>query len=141
MSANASRVAGDHVPELVGGELPVRLRLADVLGQRDRAAQALVDAGAAGQQRVAAGGPSRVPLPDDLAARRAQAEHERDRPAHHRPHRRGELLVAGDQQLVPDADRRVGDLVALRGGVGDHAAGGAASARSRRRAGCAASHW
>ena len=48
-------VAGHRVPELGGGQLPVRLRLADVIGQRDRAAQALVHARVAGQQRVAVG--------------------------------------------------------------------------------------
>ena len=83
-----------RVAELVGGELPVRLRLAGQLGERDRAAQALQDARAAGQQRELAGHAGRVPLPGHLAARRLQAEHPPDRRADRRPHPLGELAVA-----------------------------------------------
>ena len=51
--------------------------------------------------------------PGDLAARRLQGQHVADRAAHRRPHPRRERRIAGDQKLVPDADRDVGDLVAL----------------------------
>src|SRR5258707_9807719 len=62
-------VAGHRVPELAEGEFPVRLRLADVLRERDRAAQRLVHAGAAGQQRVRGGEAVGSALPGDLTAR------------------------------------------------------------------------
>src|SRR5260370_5466321 len=94
-------VAGHRVPELAGGELPVRLRLADVLGERDRAAQRLVHAGAAGQQRVRGGGAIRAPLPCDLATPLLQASRALHPPAHHPPHPPPERLVAGDLELLP----------------------------------------
>ena len=75
------RVAGDDVAELVGGELPVRLRLPGEPGDRDRAAQPVQDARAPGQQRELAGLAGRVPLPGHLAARRLQAEHPARSPA------------------------------------------------------------
>ena len=107
-------VAGDDVAELVGGELPVRLRLPGEPGDRDRAAQPVQDARAPGKQRERAGRAGRVPFPRHLAARRLQAEHPLGRPPDGRPHPQGEPAVAGDQVLVPGADRGVGGVVALR---------------------------
>ena len=108
------RVAGHQVPELVRRELPVRPRVVGQLGQRDRAAQALVDARAPGKQRVAPGGARRVALPADLTARRAQRERPLHRAADRRPHDQAVPLVAGHQVLVPGADRDVRRVVALR---------------------------
>src|SRR5258708_12688399 len=59
-------VAGHRAPELAGGEFPVRLRLADVLGERDRAAQRLAHPAAARQQPLPAGGTTPAPPPSDL---------------------------------------------------------------------------
>ncbi len=125
-------VAGHRVPELAGGEFPVRLRLADVLGERDRAAQRLVHAGAAGQQRVRGGGAIGAALPCDLATRLLQAYRELDPPAHHRPHPLREGIVAGDLELMPDPDRGVGGVVALHRVVDDRAALGPLRPRSVR---------
>mgnify|MGYP003693793953 CR=1 FL=1 len=112
----------DHVPELVGREFPVGLGLPDELRQRHRAAQALVDAGAAGQQGVpgrAAVGPA---LPGDLAAgRSAGPARTRSRRAPLGHIRAAKAASCGDQKLVPDADRDVGDLIALGGRIGDRA--------------------
>ena len=116
--------AGDHVPEPVGGEFPAGLRLAYVVREGDRAPQALVRTGAACQQGITSSGPCCRPLPGELAARGLQAQHVLGRPAHRGPHRGGERLVAGDTQLMPYADRGVGNLVALRRGIGDRARGG-----------------
>ena len=99
--------------EPASGEFPVRLRLAHEVGQRGRAAQALVDAGAAGQQGVLGWDPGRVALPDDLATWRLQAQGELDRPAHRGPHPRHEPGVPGHQVLMPHAHGHVGGVVAL----------------------------
>ena len=75
------RVPGDDVAELVGRELPVRLRLPGEPGDRDRAAQPVQDARAPGQQRERARPARGVPLPRHLAARRLQVEHPARSPA------------------------------------------------------------
>src|SRR5262249_59385961 len=100
---------------------PVRLRLAHVLSERDRAPQRLVHAGAAGQQRVRGGRAVGDALPGDLTARLLQADGELDPLAYHRPHPCGERVVAGDQELVPDPHRRVGRVVALHPVIDDRA--------------------
>ena len=115
-------VAGDHVAELAGGQLPVRPRLAGQAGQRYRAAQPVQDARTAGKQREAAWRAGTVAFPGHLAAPRLQVEHPLDRRLHRGPHPAGEPAVAGDQVLVPDAHREVGGVVALRRVVG-HLAG------------------
>ena len=112
------------MPELAGRELPVRLRLTEVLGERDRAAQRVVHAGAAGQQRVVGRRAVLAALPDDLTARLLQPDRELDPLAHHRPHPLGERIVAGDLELVPDPHRHVGGVVALGRAVEGRAAFG-----------------
>ena len=118
------RMAGHRVPELIGREFPVRLPFAQVVGERDRAAQALVDARAGGQQCVVIGGPARMATPDDLTARGLQADRELDAGPHHGPHQLGERVIAGHEQLVPDAHGRVRGVVALGRPVRHGASGG-----------------
>ena len=113
------RVPGHQVPELVRREFPVRPRVVGQLGQRHRAAQALVDARAPGQQRVRPRQAGRVPLPEHLAARRAQAERPLHRAPHRRPHGQRVPLVAGHQVLVPGADGDVRGVVAFGRRIGD----------------------
>ena len=113
------RVPGHEVPELVRRQLPVRPRVVGQLGQRYRAAQALVDARAPGQQRVGPRPAGRVPLPEHLAARRAQAERPVHRAPHRRPHGQRVPLVAGHQVLVPGADGDVRRVMAFGGRIGD----------------------
>ncbi len=119
MSANASGWQATTCGEAAGGEFPVRLRVAHEVGQGRRAAQALVDAGAAGQQGIAGRGPAGAALPDDLPARRLQAQGELDCPAHRGPHPRHEPGVPGHQVLVPDAHGHVGGVVALAHVIAD----------------------
>ena len=116
------RMPGHQVPELVRREFPVWPRVVGQLGQRHRAAQAVVDARAPGQQRVRPRRADRVPLPADLAARRAQRQRPLHRAPYRRPHGQRVPLVAGHQVLVPGADGDVGGVVALRRRVG-HPAG------------------
>ena len=116
------RVRVHQVCEPIRRELPVGLRVVGQLGQRDRAAQALVDARAAGQQRVGPRRPAGVALPRDLPARGAQREDPLDRPAHGRPHGQGVALIPGYQVLVPGPDGDVRGVVAFRRRVGHGAA-------------------
>ena len=111
-------MTGEHVTEQVGRELPVGLRLAGQIGQRERAAQPMEDARAPGQQRELARPAGRVALPGHLAARRLQLEHPADRGPDGRPHPEGEAAVAGDEELMPDADREVGGVMTLGRVVG-----------------------
>ncbi len=117
-------VAGNGVPEQRRGKLPARLRLRKPFGQRDRAAKAVVHARAAGEQRVAVRRAVFVAAPDNLAARRLQADGELDGGADHWPHPRGEILIAGHQQFMPDADCAVGRVVALGSPLAVRSAGG-----------------
>ena len=98
----------DDVGEVCGGELPVGPFLADGLGDRHRAPQAVADRGRAGEQRVRPRRAVDVAGPDDLAAAVCSREHEVDGPLDDRPHRVEEAAVAREQVVVPHAGRDVG---------------------------------
>ena len=100
-------------------QLPVGLRLFALLGDGERAAQRVVDGGAAGEQGVLGGGAVVVAPPADLAAGLLEPQHPLDGRVHGGPHPVEERVVAGGQVVVPDADGYVGDEVGLAGAVGD----------------------
>ena len=113
-------MVGDRVAELADGDLPLGLRVVEVVRQGQRAPQAVVDARASGQQRVGFGS-GVASGPGDLAARQLQIEHEVDGLGDDRPHVLGEPSIAGDQHVVPDTGRDVGAEVAVAVGVLDDA--------------------
>ncbi|PQM48371.1 hypothetical protein C1Y40_01411 [Mycobacterium talmoniae] len=109
----------DRVPQPSQRQLPLRLRRVQIVRQRQRAPDAVVDAGAAGQQRFRhrPGGRS---CPTDFAAGQLQLEHELDRREHRRPHAGGKPAVAGDQHVMPHPGGDVGAEVAVAVGVFDN---------------------
>ena len=125
MSANTSGWQATTCPSCAAASSQSGCGSPTKLRQRDRAAQALVHAGVPGEQRVAVRRAVGQAPPDDLAAGRLQPDRELDRAADDRPHLRGEVLVAGDEQLVPDADRGIRGVIGLGGVLGVGAVGGA----------------
>ena len=71
------RMLGDRVAKAADGHLPLRLRIVEVVGERERAPQAVVDARAPGQQRLGLQA-GRASGPGDFAAVELHAEHEVD---------------------------------------------------------------
>ena len=112
------RVGSDRVAQPAERDLPFRLRLVDIVRQRQSAANAMEDAGAPGHQRLG-NGARRATRPTNFAAFKLQLQDEIDRRAHRRPHRGGEGVVAGDQHVVPDSDRDISTEVAVAVGVLD----------------------
>jgi hypothetical protein len=106
-------LVSDDVREPRCAQLPVGPLVAEVLGQRDGAAQAVADARRAGEQRERPGRAVLVSCPQDLAARRLELEHEVDGALDDRPERLEEALVAGEQVVVPHARGDVGDDVGV----------------------------
>ena len=123
LSANASGCAATRCASWSAASSQSGSGVVGQLGHLDRAAQALVDAGAAGKQRVGSRLPGGVALPHHFAPRRAQAEHPVHRAADRRPHGQAVLLVAGHQVLMPGPDGDVRRVVAFRRPVGHPAAG------------------
>ena len=114
------RVIGDRVSESAHRDLPFRLRMAEVIGEGQRTPDAVVDAGAPGQQGF--GERAVRPLrPIDLAGSGLKIQHKVDRAAHGGPHPFGEVVVAGDQHVVPHSGGDVGAEVAIGVGILDHA--------------------
>src|ERR1700736_5144446 len=100
--------------------LPLGLRVVEVVRQRERTPNAVVDARAPGQQGVWFR-TGRRPGPGDFAAGLLEVQHEVDRPGDDRPHGLGEAPVTGDQHVVPDAGGDVSTEVAVAIGVFDDA--------------------
>jgi hypothetical protein len=113
-------MGGQHVRQAVGGQLPVRLRVAELVGEQHAAPQPLVDGGAAGQQRVRGRLPARVALPDDLPALGLQPGHVVQRGLGHRPPPLGEGVLTGDEKVVPEPDGEVGGVVGLAARLDRH---------------------
>ncbi len=113
-------MARDRVAQLADGNLPLRLRIVDIVGQRQRTPDAVVDAGVSGQQGFGfwAGWASG---PGDFTTLELQVHHEVDRLGDDGPHGFGEAPVAGDQDVVPDPGGDVGAEVAVAVGVFDDA--------------------
>ncbi len=114
------RVRGDRVTQPAQRQLPLRLRVVDQAGQRQRTPDAVEHAGAPGQQslRQQAGFASR---PSDLAVADLHVDDEVDGLAHHRPHLGGKRVVTGDQHVMPHPGGDVGAKVAVAVGVFDDA--------------------
>ncbi len=104
-------VLAQGVPEPTTGQLPLRLRVVEQVGQRDPGAQRVVDARGARQQRLAVDPrrPLAVPLlrPRDAAVRQLHADHEVEPAADRRPEPAYDVEVLADLPVVPDADGEV----------------------------------
>ncbi len=111
---------GDRVAQPAQCELPLGLRLVEHIRQRQRTPDAVENTRAAGQQRLGQRS-GRATCPTDFATLELQIQDEVDGGAHRRPHRRRKASIAGDQHVVPDADRDVRAEVAVAVGVFDHA--------------------
>ena len=109
---------GDRVAESADCDLPFRLRGVDVVGQRQRTPNAVVDARAAGQQRLL-GWTGRPSGPSYFTGRELEFENEVDGLGHHGPHRLREPPVIGDEDMVPDTGGDIGAEVAVAVGILD----------------------
>ncbi len=112
-----------HVAEPADGDFPIRLRVTDVRGQREGAAQAVVDAGVAGEQSVDVR-PVRSGRPADLSPIGLQRQDEVDGTLHRGPQRQGEGVVARHEKVMPHPDRDVRAEVGVRARVLDDAGAG-----------------
>src|SRR4029079_8596195 len=110
----------DRVTELTDSDLPLGLRVAEIVRKCQRAAKAVVDARAYGHERLRLR-PGFASGPDDLAARPLEIDDEVDGLADHGPHVFGEPTVIGAQHVMPDTGRDVGAEVAVAVGILDDA--------------------
>ena len=119
-------VLAQRVPEPARGELPLGLGVVEEVGQGEAGPQGVVDAGRAGQQRLAVdrGRPALVPLlgPGDPPERQLQTADVVEGAPDGRPVGDHEAELAAYQPVVPHADGDVRRHVRLAAGVLDDGA-------------------
>ena len=110
---------GDGVGDLDPCLFPASRSVAERVGDRDGAREAVVDRGGTGDEGVVERCPVRLPGPQDLTGRLLEVQHPVDGAAHHGPLLSEPRVVGAGQVVVPHADCDVRDHVGVELGVGD----------------------